>query len=325
MNRWLTVLLTAALLLGGRPGRADAPLVPPLPGQGQKRVLYYATEARLLTGNKPPRFWKDAGLGGLIVPLPLDFFSASLTEGEVLDHCRRVRQAMGNLELFLAFECTNYTAGRQDRLRSTLGGWDDDAGWGVFLRNLGYLSSAARAVKADGVLMDAEDYLSSSDMQGGKMLLEYGWTPSARAAERARQYVGALRSEAPSLILGNYVTYLDAIFHQGYQQFWSEAYAAAGGGVTLFEDGYTVNWTDFARMNQHEMVNLGGAAGTGLGLTPDTFPGFPVQTVSRLRDAWDAGSYLAWIYDGPNKLMRDPTVAPALRDTIQRAKSSAAP
>lgn len=219
---------------------------------GAWRAWLYASVADLEGSRARPA---DLGCSDvLIFAAPELFWSPATTRAQVAQEAARLRAAAPATGLHVAHWC--FAPG------DALNPWAaSEAAWQVYLERLRWWSDACARHHFLGVSMDAEHYPSTPGMSGGGMSPKTAWLDSPGFAARGEQYVAALRSAAPRLALGNFVSWwtvrqgagIDCRERDaqgrckrnplpGYFTFWNAVYAAAGGGFYFDEETY--QWRD---------------------------------------------------------------------------------
>jgi hypothetical protein len=188
--------------------------------------LYLCTHERLCRSAPESRAWAST-LAPLVLLPRHDalLYDPAATEATLQEAVAAVRAAWSG-PWYAGFWAMNNVG------RCALLPWDDDAGWSLFTRRLGWLRTAALESGCRGVLLDLELYLWTPGLGGGEMRAAYAWRDHPRIPERAEQLAAALEG----LTVGGYVWAPEVRRLRGLRRWLRALYRAAGGGLLLGED-----------------------------------------------------------------------------------------
>lgn len=198
--------------------------------------LYFLRGELLLTSGHPPHYWQDLGLTGLVVPLVgVDLFRERVSADQLRAVLRPLRAAAGKTPLWLSIPSTYRLLDSEDR-RRTFPPVEQPALWEPYRANLRQLSALTAELGIVAVVLDAELYASAAQTKGhafGAQPPKWAWpggNPQAWTL-RAQEWVSALCSGNPGLLLGQHVIYSSERPLGAYRHFWRAAYKAIGPGA----------------------------------------------------------------------------------------------
>ena len=214
----------------------------PSPPFGVRDLFYFSRPSELAKNANDGRAWQaQCGFTGVILPqepYDLDPLSFDATAEQLRAYWQPLVTRYRPLKIWAGLGSTRHLHDSQDN-RETLFPWDDEARWARYLSRLRVFSRITGELGISGVTMDAEFYGLDYPRQDPK----YAWRGGdpELIAHRGREYVQALRSGNPGVVVAmNAIHELEAPL-AGYKPFWNAAFGEArkNGGRAVFLHGGT--------------------------------------------------------------------------------------